>query len=211
MRCCGQSDWFKGLKYYTLFLFLSILLTKYHFCYFPSKNSENNKNDIFRVGFRTSRERCLATQLIMADSKLSVRNSNTERQFKTISKQERDNILEQKDPINTKKSTKLWMGCFREYLTQKQLSQPEAIEVVDLPEILETFYSEVQKKGRNKNKENVEEEESYKNTTLRTMRAAIARFYRETRSLDIISNENFIRANAVFTGIQKITKRRVLA
>ena len=40
-----------------------------------------------------------------------------------------------------------------------------------------------------------------------TTRAAIARFYKETRSIDIISNKKFIRANAIFTGIQKINKK----
>ena len=45
---------------------------------------------------------------------------------------------------------------------------------------------------------------------MRTIRAALARYYRDTRSLDIISNEKFIHANAVFTGIQKINKKKGL-
>ena len=56
--------------------------------------------------------------------------------FKQTSKAERDNILEQKDPVNTKKSTRLWMNCFNEYLLAKQLPKAEDVNLDLLPEIL---------------------------------------------------------------------------
>ena len=132
------------------------------------------------------------------------------RTFKTSSKEDRDNILEQKDPVNTKKSTRLWMNCFSDYLKQKSLPSADAIDLDELPNILETFYTEVQKKPKGRGKENFgdsSDEDIYKNTTMRTLRAALARFYRDSKGIDIISNEKFIRCNAIFTGIQKINKK----
>ena len=84
----------------------------------------------------------------MADGTESHDKCLIKHSFKDISKQERYNILEQKDPINTKKSTKLWMNCFEEYLQAKQL--PKAADITDdqLPDILKSFYSEVQKKPK---------------------------------------------------------------
>ena len=76
------------------------------------------------------------------------------RTFKQTSKAETDNILEQKDPVNTKKSTRLWINCFNEYLLAKQLPKAEDVNLDLLPEILESFYSEVQKKPNKKGKEN---------------------------------------------------------
>ena len=86
---------------------------------------------------------------------------------------------------------------------------PKAIDITtdELPQVLESFYSKVQKKPKS---DKSDDAESYKNIKMRTIRAAIARFYRETRSLDIISNEQFIRTNAVFTGLQKINKKKGL-
>ena len=50
----------------------------------------------------------------------------------------------------------------------------------------------------------------YKNTSMKSMRAALCRHYKEKRSIDIISNEAFIRANAVFTGILQLNKENGL-
>ena len=143
----------------------------------------------------------------MAEGENKTDRRSIKRTFKDISKEERDNILEEKDPVNTKKSTKLWMHCFEEHLQAKHLPAANDIDLVELPNILESFYSEVQKKP--KGKEN-DDNEGYKNTTMQTIRTALARFYRKKKSVDIISNENFIRANAVFTGIQKINKKKGL-
>ena len=119
--------------------------------------------------------------------------------------------MEEKDPVNTKKSTKLWLNCFNEYLAVKSYPKAELIEVDLLPEILEMFYSEVQKKPNKKGKENgSSDQDLYKNTTAHTIRAALARFYREKKGIDIISNEKFIHCNAIFTGIQKINKKKGL-
>ena len=46
---------------------------------------------------------------------------------------------------------------------------------------------------------------------MRTIRAALARFYHDKKGVDIISNEKFIRCNAIFTGIQKINKKKGLS
>ena len=43
-----------------------------------------------------------------------------------------------------------------------------------------------------------------------TIQAALARFYCDKKGFDIISNEKFIRDNAIFTSIQKINKKKGL-
>ena len=134
----------------------------------------------------------------------------TKRGFKSITEDQIQSILDEKDPLNTKKSTKLWISCFSDYLEAKNYPKVEDVSTEDLLKILETFYTEVQKKHKSGDKENTDISSTYKNTTMRTIRAAIARFYREKRGIDIISNEHFIRANAVFTALQKINKKKGL-
>ena len=146
----------------------------------------------------------------MADSKHLVFTAGDKRDWKSVTKDDITKILEEKDPPNTKKSTKLWMNCFSDYLHDKSLPKPDEIEDADLPEILESFYTEVQKKSKTKGNSSEQDEQTYKNSTMRTIRAAIARFYRDKRGLDIIGNEKFIRANAIFTGLQKINKKKGL-
>ena len=53
---------------------------------------------------------------------------------------------------NTKKSTKLWINCFNEYLMARNLRVADDIDVDLLLDILESFYSEVQKKTEQKRK-----------------------------------------------------------
>ena len=45
---------------------------------------------------------------------------------------------------------------------------------------------------------------------MHTIRAALARFFCDKKGIDIISNERFIQANAIFTGLQKINKKKGL-
>ena len=118
----------------------------------------------------------------MAESKLLREDAGEKRGWKTVTKQDIENILEQKDPLNTKK--KLWMSCFSEYLHDKNLPESESISEENLPDILEMFYSEVQKKSKSRQKENVADEQTYKNSTMQTLRAGIARFYRDKKGFD---------------------------
>ena len=131
--------------------------------------------------------------------------------FKSTTKEDRDNILLESKPKNTRKSTDLWMNCFQKYLVKKSLPTADRIKNEDLPDVLESFYCEVEKttiKTSKKLGEN--EEKGYKNTTMRTIQAAIARYYRDQRGIDIITNENFLRSNQIFKGVQKMNKKKGL-
>ena len=81
---------------------------------------------------------------------------------------------------------------------RKNYANLEDIENDDLPNILTNFYTEVSKK-----KKGVNGDFEYKNTTLKCIRAAINRHFRETQSLDIIADHHFIAANEMFKGIQQ--------
>ena len=138
-------------------------------------------------------------------------NFDDENRFKDTSKQDCDAILVQSKPKNTRHSTDLWMSCFKKYLYKKNLPEADDILLDDLPDIIEKFYCEVEKStGKTKEKLDTEDGKSYKNTTMHTIRAAIARYFRDTRSIDIITNERFMPANQIFKGIQKINKQKGL-
>ena len=131
--------------------------------------------------------------------------------FKETTKEERDAILDGSKPKNTKKSTDLWMSCFDKYLKKKKYPPADEIDLNDLPSILEKFYCEVEKNtGKCTEKMKPDDQKGYKNTTMRTIRAALARYYRDKKSIDIITNESFVRANQMFKGVQKINKQKGL-
>ena len=64
--------------------------------------------------------------------------------------------------------------------------------------ILKIFYSEI-KSVKTK-------DGHYSNSSLKTMRVALNRYFKQTRSLDIISNPLFFKANNLFGGVQHINK-----
>lgn len=131
--------------------------------------------------------------------------------FATVNEPKKVNIIEERKAPNTNKATKLWMSCFTDYLEEKELPKLNELDIQNLPEILENFYSEVRKKERKDNPEPAQHEDDarlYKNTTLKAIRGALARHFKETHSIDIISGERFLWANAVFEGMQKINKAK---
>ena len=95
-------------------------------------------------------------------------------------------------------------------MSEKQLPDIDPVLNDELPSILENFYAEVCKKNAAENDENASLEDSnskrHKNTTLKSIRSALVRHFKQTCLIDIIKNENFIRANEVFQGIQQINK-----
>lgn len=133
--------------------------------------------------------------------------------FKSVDTAKTNFILSKRKKPNTNKATKLWLNCFTEYLEEKNLPLIETIEKEALPAILEQFYSEVRIKETKNSPESVEDDDEdtsrlYKNTTLKAIRGALARYFKETLSIDIISSEPFIRANQIFEGVQKINKEK---
>ena len=96
---------------------------------------------------------------------------------------------------NTNKATKLWTKCFSNYLLQKNLPDIEKNSNQDLPSVLENFYGEVCKKNTDEFQVDGDKNSSnklrYKNTTLKSIHSALVQYFKQTRSIDIIKNENF--------------------
>ena len=121
---------------------------------------------------------------------------------------------------NMNKATKLWTKCFSDYLEEKSLPGLDDITNDDLPRILENFYAEVCKKNpenddqmdKQDNNDNTTADSHckthYKNTTLKSIHSTLCRYYKQSRSIDIIKNEQFIRANSIFQGVQQINKEK---
>ena len=152
--------------------------------------------------------------------------------FNDISSEEKEGILYKKNRENTNKSTKLWVQCFSEYLIEKGLPDVDAIDTLDLPAILEDFYACVCKKAKNSDEDDDQEGQEdtvsipklpnaavlpkrkkktcYKNTSMKAIRGGLCCYFKDKRSIDIISGEAFIRANSVFTGILQINKEKGL-
>lgn len=148
----------------------------------------------------------------MAENEEKVETKKKTSHFGTTNKDKTTFILEKRRKPNTNRATKLWFSCFTDYLTEKELPAVEEITMEELPNVLEQFYSEVRKKETKDNppSEQATDERLYKNTTLKAIRGALARYFKESRSTDIISNERFIRANQIFEGVQRINKEKGL-
>ena len=116
--------------------------------------------------------------------------------FKTVEQSDKQDILKNRKALNTNKATKCWVNCLMEYLLEKNYPVLEDITTDDLPSILSDFYTEVSKK-----KSSYDGSKEYKNTTLKCIRSEINRYFRETRSLDIISDPRFISSNEMFQGM----------
>ena len=78
------------------------------------------------------------------DSKVSAIQSR----FKSVSKEEKDKILNNAKAENTNKATEQWISVLREYLAEKNLPILEEILDNDLPSVLSDFYTEVKKKQK---------------------------------------------------------------
>lgn len=118
--------------------------------------------------------------------------------FKTVKPKEKDNIYEERIRPNTQKATKLWVNCFKDYLKEKKLATLEETLTENLPNILSDFYTELRK---------ADGENDYKISTLKCIRAALNRHFKEKRGVDIISDPRFIQANEMFKGVARKAKK----
>lgn len=106
--------------------------------------------------------------------------------------------MDQRVKPNTKKATQTWLKCLNDYLKEKEIAENlDAVSDEQLPQVLFDFYTEVRS---TKN-------QTYKNTTLRCLRAGINRYVKEKRSIDIVLDRRFIQTNEIFKGIQKEGKK----
>ena len=103
--------------------------------------------------------------------------------FKTATEKDKVYIQSKEKSKNTNDATRLWMNCFGDYLVEKGLQNEDTLSNKELAGILENFYCELSKKKVNPNNQNTENK--YKTLSLRCMRAALARHFKATRSVDI--------------------------
>lgn len=128
---------------------------------------------------------------------ISTAKKKKKSRFKTVQSNEKDTIFQNRKEPSTNQATKLWLKCFQDYLSEKNLADAYTIPTSDLPDILEQFYTELRK---------ADGQGEYKISTLKCIRAALNRFFKETCSLDIIANPKFIRSNEMFQGVTKKAK-----
>ena len=144
--------------------------------------------------------------------------------FGAVSELKKQKVLDSHKSDNTKKATKLWMDLFKDYLNEKSLPEVDLVCTADLPEVIENFYialrskKKVQEKDSTPNKldkknspgpeEDTDENEDcmYANSTMKSIRAALNRYFKETRRIDITSDASFAHTNKIFTGILKLKK-----
>ena len=122
--------------------------------------------------------------------------------FKTVSPEDKDNIIKNRKAANTNRSTTTWIRCLSEYLTEKNMPKVKDISDSDLSQMLTGFYTAIKKKKLNDNEDIGE----YKNGSLKCMREALNRYFKEHRSIDIISNPAFIKTNEMFKGVTAMGK-----
>lgn len=113
--------------------------------------------------------------------------------FESLQDTDRLDILQERVKKNTQKATKVWLNVVTAYMKEKNLGVCiDEVTTEDLPNFLFKFYSEVRKDNG----------QLYSNTSLKSMRAAINRHVKETRSIDIVSDPKFMRTNELFKGVQ---------
>ena len=107
------------------------------------------------------------------------------------------------------------MSLFKDFLIENELGEVDDILTDHLPKILQNFYPACKKTRKAKPKKNpdvcdntvTEDDEDYHNLTMKCIRAALNRYFRAKRGIDITSNEAFIPANEMFKAFQKKGKR----
>ena len=120
--------------------------------------------------------------------------------FATVSKNELEKLLANKDAENTKKATKLAVNIFTTYLKEKKIKEPDDKE--SLAAVLKLFYIEARK----------EDGTAYSKSTLNSFRFGLNRHYLSTLDINIIINDPaFNETNKVFGAKCVELKRQGLA
>lgn len=123
--------------------------------------------------------------------------------FKSLSVEEKANLLDNIESDNTKRGTATAVKLFRSYLNEKNLDLDfENYSKTQLDDVLETFYME----SRNK------KGDMYKKSTLMAYRHGIQRHLEQTRTdIDITKGDDFKKSNRSFKCVTKELKKQGLA
>jgi hypothetical protein len=111
------------------------------------------------------------------------------KRFSVPSEEELEKLVENRQSMNTKKSTSVAINCLRDFcLELKRPTEFEKIEKEDLAGLLLEFYAG----ARNKHGE------LYKKSTLNSIRFGLARYFKAVKEIDIIYDPVFTRSNVIF-------------
>ena len=117
--------------------------------------------------------------------------------FADISEKEKEQLMQIRKSKSTNDAIRHWIDTFREFLSEKSMGTLEELTNTALRKVLEEFYICLRSK----------KSEKYKSTTLRAMCAALNRYFKDHRRIDITQDPEFIRANELFLGLLKENKQ----
>ena len=111
--------------------------------------------------------------------------------FATVSDEEFERILNEKNSINTNRATNVAWNTFKSYLIAKNLFdnfQVQSISKEELNNVLKKFYVEVRKNDGS----------LYRKNTYASIRFGLQRKFKEFRDIDIIEDLAFNESNNIF-------------
>ncbi|KAL5015909.1 hypothetical protein ScPMuIL_005498 [Solemya velum] len=122
--------------------------------------------------------------------------------FHLPTEEEINQLLTDKDSMNTKKSTQLSIRCFRSFLQEQNGTDVEfeAYTLDRLNSSLKSFYVGARKTDGT----------HYKKTALQNIRYGLKRYLKEKRKIDILSDSAFTESNEVFKAVAVNLKKRGL-
>lgn len=117
--------------------------------------------------------------------------------FPQLSEEEIESILEARTSENTKKSTKVSLNIFRQYLQEREILEDDLLKSkTQLANVLRRFYAEARKKNS----------DFYTKASLLSIRFGLQRFF-SSHNMDIIKETEFNEANRVFSAELSELKR----
>ena len=131
----------------------------------------------------------------MADSKPIL--TEQKNRFASKSEAEIALILDGRNAKNTQRATKSNIKTFHDYLAEKSYPELHEINMEELPEILENFYPNLRRIDG----------EQYKLQSIKCIRAGLNRWTKANRSVDIIKDVKYTKANEIFKGISKLARK----
>ena len=135
----------------------------------------------------------------LTSSLISCVMAESKSRFPTLSEEDLNLLLDDKDAKSTKWATKSALKVFHQYLKEKKADEPQTKDTLE--NVLKLFYAEVRKANGT----------SYPKSTLNSLRSGLNRHFKATRGFDIINDSEFNDANKVFGAECVDLKRQGLA
>ena len=133
----------------------------------------------------------------LTSSLISFAMAESKSRFATLSEEDLNRLLDERDAKSTKRATKSALKVFHQYLKEKKADEPQTT----LANVLKLFYVEARKADGT----------SYSKSTLNSLRFGLNRHFKATRGFDIITDSELTDANKVFGAKCEDLKRQGLA